>query len=541
MENNQQNQENQLYQPISNQTSESIIISNQSCQLPTNDQINMRQETPTPSDTPSGSLLNNSYTLPNQRLIEKHEELIETKEKIIEGERDNLLNQNQQSNNDYVLPPLIQPPVEKLIIPCTKCAIISIEIFLIISSGLLLGLYPGTYKIYPGIFFLIESILLLYFRNNKLEIIKDVPNKKVRVKLINFFCCERKKYKKEFDLPGIFIDSIAEKIKKKEVFYYKLILINTFKDGISIDLDSSNIINTPVTIFEFYANVKEEKFKDIEVMKQILNSFLGNNNDDNEISPLSFNIKLYMNKSADSYNNFKNFNSSYIKVNEYFFSYYSKNPLKTKPCDGFFTCITIFFNIALIFMTIMTFFGSVNQEEDNKKSKRKRERELSENLKVDEIVIIEFSVWVGLYIISYFIMFLVNTCSEKTTEYLRIDIIYSKNFDRLFLGIVKNDGKTYIKKFLFNLNEIDKFVIIKKNNNEKGFHLKSINKGNNLIQDICYINEEQRELEGLLYILNEKLIGGADKNDDYNIAIYSNVDINNDDCSPSKTPFLFNS
>ena len=161
---------------------------------------------------------------------------------------------------------------------------------------------------------------------------------------------------------------------------------------------------------------------------------------------------------------------------------------------------------------------------------------------LEEIVFINvFLAWIGLRIISYFIIFLVKACSGKTTEFLRIDIIYSKNFDRLFIGIVKNDGKTYIKKFLFNLNEIDKFVIIKKNNNEKGFHLKSINKGNNLIQDICYINEEQEELEGLLYILNEKLTDGADKNGDHNIAINSNEDVYSNDCTPSKTPFLFNS
>ena len=372
MENNQQNQENQLYQPISNQTSESIIISNQSCQLPTNDQINMRQETPTPSDTPSGSLLNNSYTLPNQRLIEKHEELIETKEKIIEGERDNLLNQNQQSNNDYVLPPLIQPPVEKLIIPCTKCAIISIEIFLIISIGISLGLYPIKYKIYPGIFLLIEQIIILYLINKRLEIIKDISNKKIKLKFINYLCCERKKYKKEFDLSSIFVDIQIVKERncgKGSVTYYRLILINTFKHGISIYLDSSNILNTPVTIFEFYDHINAEKFRGEEALKQTINLFLGNNNDDNEISPLSFNINLYMNKQENKLINFNTFKSSYVKVNEYFFSYYSKNPLNNKEYDWCFSLITNIFKIFLVYITLITFgvFHHSPEEKENKK------------------------------------------------------------------------------------------------------------------------------------------------------------------------------
>ena len=59
---------------------------------------------------------------------------------------------------------------------------------------------------------------------------------------------------------------------------------------------------------------------------------------------------------------------------------------------------------------------------------------------------IGYSGCIVLSIIFYLISIAVNTCSERGVEYLRIDIIYSKNFDRLFIGLVKNDETAYIKK-----------------------------------------------------------------------------------------------
>ena len=56
--------------------------------------------------------------------------------------------------------------------------------------------------------------------------------------------------------------------------YHTLVLINTFKDGIDIDLDSSNIQNTPVTIFDLYTYVNVNKFNGQDSMKQTIKSFL---------------------------------------------------------------------------------------------------------------------------------------------------------------------------------------------------------------------------------------------------------------------------
>ena len=66
-------------------------------------------------------------------------------------------------------------------------------------------------------------------------------------------------------------------------------------------------------------------------------------------------------------------------------------------------------------------------------------------------------------------------------------------------------------------------------------YLTYINIGNNLTQDICHINEEQNQTEGLSHILNEKI---SNNNDNQNIVNNNNIDINTNDCPPSTTPLL---
>ena len=354
--------------------------------------------------------------------------------------------------------------------------------------------------------------------------------------------------KKEFDLQNIFID--VETVDRKEGWqtpaYYRLILINTFKDGISIDLDSSNIQNTPVTIFDFHEHVNAFKFNGQSAMKQTIKSFLGNNdnnNDEDEINPLSFNINKYMNKQDDIFRHFNNFIngvsfSKYVKFNDHFFSYYSKEPLKNKICQGCFIRLLVLFHFYLFPLTFVTTLVLPSSKSSSMHPGNKNTTSTSEIESQKETYFAAgFFGYIGFTVILYFLCIGIGTCCDRTTEYLRIDIIYSKNFDRLFIGIVSNDETAYIKKYLFNINELDKFVIQKNDINERGFHLKSIIKGNNLTQDICYINEVESELEGLLFILNEKLLNN---NNNQNIADNNNnnIVIDTNDCPPSSTPLI---
>ncbi len=84
-------------------------------------------------------------------------------------------------------------------------------------------------------------------------------------------------------------------------------------------------------------------------------------------------------------------------------------------------------------------------------------------------------------------------------------MIYSLNFDKLFIGISINNKKRYITTSELFINEIDRFILNKNEINEKGFHLNVILK-ENIGRELCYIEDQQEELEGLIYILNEKII-----------------------------------
>ena len=556
MQDNQQNQYNQLNQQLLDQPSKPEIQPQVNAQMnvqqgyppQVNAQMNVQQGYPPqinaqmnfpqgyqiPPNFPQNINITPNFPQnypqnmpPNVQHIPKPEELFEMQKRMMAGERVNIFNPNQQSNA-YVLPPQAQPVGDKLIIPFSNCKNIVLEVFMIISSLMIVSSAPSIGKIYTAITFLIEQILVLYFAKKRVEIVKDQPNNKLTVKLINYLGIARKKT--EFDLKNVFID--IQIVDRKEGWqtpaYYRLIIINTFKDGIAIDLDSSEIKNTPLKIYDFYEHVNASKFSGQIVMKQTVKTFVGNQND--EENPLSFNINKYMNKPDNIFKHFNNFVngvtfSKYVKMNEHFFSYYSKEPLKNKFCQGCLSRLIYLFHFYLFPLSIMSniMFSqsstSYNKKENNNNSSEK-----------EMYFAMGFFGYIILTAILYFLCICIGSCCDNTSEYLRIDLIYSKNFDRLFIGIVKNDGKSYINTFLLNLNEIDRFVLQKNLITERGFHLKSISKGNGMIQDICYINEIETELEGLTYILNERLQNNLNNNAILNNNANNNIilnDINN--------------
>ena len=84
------------------------------------------------------------------------------------------------------------------------------------------------------------------------------------------------------------------------------------------------------------------------------------------------------------------------------------------------------------------------------------------------------------------------------------------DFDRLFIGIIKND-KSYLKTFVYNVNTIDKFGLQMKN---KGNLLKIILKDKN-VEEICYFEyNDKNELELFLFLINGKIedINGKEDN-----------------------------
>ena len=96
---------------------------------------------------------------------------------------------------------------------------------------------------------------------------------------------------------------------------------------------------------------------------------------------------------------------------------------------------------------------------------------------------------------------------------LRIDCIYSKNFDRIFIGLVKYTKTKYVNTFEYQMDNIDRFILENGGNNRNRiFNLKVVFK-NNDIQQICTLRKKTKaDLEGLIYLLNERLNINANTN-----------------------------
>ena len=137
----------------------------------------------------------------------------------------------------------------------------------------------------------------------------------------------------------------------------------------------------------------------------------------------------------------------YVKMNDHFFSYYTKDPLNNKRCRDCFKFLLLSYHVSSIIYIFVNYMQSMNSKQQYKDSYSEEKYDSSQ-----EETYFYFGVFglFGCFMMLYIIILSIRFCLNRITEYLRIDIIYSKNFDRLFIGIVKNNGKEYLKKFLFN-------------------------------------------------------------------------------------------
>jgi len=89
---------------------------------------------------------------------------------------------------------------------------------------------------------------------------------------------------------------------------------------------------------------------------------------------------------------------------------------------------------------------------------------------------------------------------------MRLDIIYSKNKDKIFLILVTYFN-TYYKTFEFNLNNIDKFTLSQMKLNKSGFMIKVLFNDGKEEENICFIPKaEEDKLKDLMTILNKEII-----------------------------------
>ena len=118
-----------------------------------------------------------------------------------------------------------------------------------------------------------------------------------------------------------------------------------------------------------------------------------------------------------------------------------------------------------------------------------------------------------LYFVFCFICILFGLCVCFIKSYnfnkscLRIDIKFSFNFDKIFIGSLNPNKDTYNTTSEFDINEIDRFIL--QNNNEDELKVKF--KGG-LSKNVYYINNQHIGFQGLLNILNLKIFDKKNNN-----------------------------
>ena len=366
-----------------------------------------------------------------------------------------------------------------------NCVLLFPFIFFFIGIALILFILTTKIVACLGIIIYIIIIFVTYsFIYQDLIFIKDELNNKLKMKIIN--ALNREKLNINLNLNNIHFDCHSvEDIGEQGGYYFfnRLFIINDLRNENEIDLDISNIQIIPKKFFYIFNNATSELFKNYIDLKNGLNNFI--NSDLDYKNPLFFDIDKYMKKttnSTDFYNIINKYSvyegklSYLMKISEYFFTFWLERP---KTRRSHFPIIYIFINLG-IYIAIPVFGIFLR----------------------DKIFFLYPSCVILLFIIINLIPFLLNKLYN--TKIMRIDCVFSKNYDRIFIGFVRRNEKSYKNTFLFQTNNIIKFELEQYNNSNKAFYLKILLKENNLSQEIILIKGKTfNELEGLIYLLTE--------------------------------------
>ena len=320
----------------------------------------------------------------------------------------------------------------------------------------------------PGV---IISLLLFTCFTKKIILIKDTSNRKVLIKVMNYLCCP--KMKLNLDIENTYFYVRREIYQDAENYneYTSLLIFNDYKNLVDIDLDKSNIKQKPAKFLYSFNNIYLG-INDSAQYTQILNNFIGN--DRNQFYFTNYlDIKNYYG-SSDQTSTLR----QYMVFSDHFFTYHLKAPLSTS-CSGIcFIIIACFINLCTISAAIAML--------------------VSENAKTHVKIVAVIFIPIGIIIV--FIL-------DKIFKYcfgdvFRIDCIYSNNFDRLFIGLVKLNKTKYVNTFEYKIDDISRFILEREGNNYK---LKVVFK-NNETQEIYTIKKKTKEeLERLALLLNERL------------------------------------
>ena len=317
------------------------------------------------------------------------------------------------------------------------------------------------------------SSIICIFCNNRIKLKKDESNRKVIIKVFNYLFFPKMKLILDIENTHFHIEKLNNSDKNGYSESFRLFIINDYKNLIGIDLDESNIKQKPVKIFYYFNNINIGKYGYFQ-LTNVLNNFIGSS--ERYCNPLFFDINFYIKKSK--YKRKYDFLCRYMKFSEHFFTYHLGNP-------EYMSCLPICFIIFVIILNLATIT-------------------VTTILILDDKYFIKIIVIFPIVNIILCILYIIYKCCF--VNIFRIDCIYSKKFDKVFIGLVKYNKKEYINTFEYQIDNIRRFILeeieyYKKSN----FNLKVVFK-NNESQQICTIkNKTQNDLEGLAYLLNERI------------------------------------
>ena len=362
--------------------------------------------------------------------------------------------------------------------PAPILAFMILSLCIIISSLSIANLYIKI--IISSVAVLIMLIVLFSFIY-KIILVKDKYNKKIQIKIVNYLCLPIKKINLELENTHFYVGSMKYESDGEEHTTTRLYIINDYKNLVDIDLDGSNIKKKPAKCIYSFGNVMTGKYNCKE-FSQVLNDFVGSPRDYK--NPFLFDINTHLKGQTIQLNN--NAGRKYLKYSDHFFSYHLKI-LKADSCN--LSCVAIsFMMIAFCTNFLLTIFTGVIIAI----CVEKKDYNLTYTCaKVD------IGINLGIYILYKLFKYIYDNI-------YRIDCIYSKGFDRIFIGVVKYTKTKYVKTFVYQINNINRFIYENEGNNN--FRLKVLLK-NNEVQKICSLRKQtQNELEGLICLLNERLI-----------------------------------
>ena len=369
----------------------------------------------------------------------------------------------------------------EMIIQMEKCDVICYSLyfifFILIALALLIGFivskitYIAVLVVSIILSILIFSLLLYFSLNVKhIKLIKNQSLNLLTVKKISYLNCAKSTF--NFNLQNVIADIITRERSYKGRHYTDetLVISKMFNNNSEIDLHTSNIKNKPIkNLYYVFDGFKKGIYTSL-TLKNFLNI-----NPEIE-NPVNFNISKYMGKSDEipKYHSF----SRYMKMSDHFFTYFLKE--SCCYCGGI-SCSISIASIALLFASWPIIMLFISDEKE---------------------AILSIAILLIFMLGIPFIGIIFNILAVKKHS-LRIDIIYSKNFDTLFIGLLNHNGTSYKKTFIHSINTIERFVF----DNYEGSFNKSILKviyKDRTNEDIVRIDESKFTLDGLLFILNEK-------------------------------------